>query len=171
MLRFRDQLTERDIGLILNYVDQEVAGGGGLIGSAANAQVNGLGSLATGAVVTVNFTSENYDDEDFWDIANPSRLTVPAGVSKIQLFVALQWGLNSTGARRFWSRINGSGFGDPGHIVQMGSTVGSNTGLLQSAVSGAIPVVEGDFFETQVSHNAGSDQTLVEAQFGIVVLK
>ncbi len=93
-----------------------------------------------------------YDTHGFWSAATPSRITIPAGVTKARFSgsVVLASSTNAGGVFLSFER-NGAG-GPPGagvFTVRATTTgYGNNDYQCHSAV---IPVAEGDFFELQVN--------------------
>lgn len=108
-----------------------------------------VGSTLSGADYTteaaIPLDAELYDTDGFHDSgSNPSRLTVPAGVSMVRLAGAINCGaVAATGAARMRIRKNGTPGqpGEPVHEVEPTNTFRSALG------TGALPVVPGDYFE------------------------
>jgi hypothetical protein len=43
-----------------------------------------------------------YDTDAFWSAGDPTRLTIPAGVSKVRLEGNIDWTFGGTGHRHVW---------------------------------------------------------------------
>lgn len=102
----------------------------------------------------VNFESELYDDAAIWNAGSPSRLTVPAGYTRVRMSFGLLWSWSTTYDWVVFMYKNGSAFnGSPPAF--------SFTRPSDSAISAIVPVVGGDFFQLEVSHTgAGTQQIL-----------
>lgn len=96
----------------------------------------------------------DYDTDNFFDSNYPTRLTVPAGVSKVRLISQNIWQRgNGSGWRQNVIKKNGQFFpGDP-CITVLANNV-TTTDLV--AISPPLPVQQGDFFENEVFHNDGA---------------
>ena len=51
-----------------------------------------------------------YDADAFWSAGNPTRLTVPAGFSKVRLKGNIDWAFGGSGYRHIWMHKNGALF-------------------------------------------------------------
>lgn len=60
--------------------------------------------------VTIPWDATVYDTDAFWSAGSPTRLTVPAGVSKVRLKGNLNWTFGGTGSRHIWMHQNGGPF-------------------------------------------------------------
>ena len=108
---------------------------------------------------TVNYTSQTtvpfeaaYEDTDnFWNVSNPSRLTVPAGLTKIKLFYTIHFKNVANNAEMF-SQIwkNGSILDAPGIAYDLQDNP-SNTDRYLHSVTSPIDVTAGDYFEVGVN--------------------
>jgi hypothetical protein len=131
-------------------------GGGGVSGAGFRGALVNLGvdaSIATGTQTALGWATTLYDTDGFWNGANPSRFTVPVGVSKIVVLADIQWGLSNLGDR--WVEIHRNGVeadGMPGSLV---APPGSASRGRQSLVSAPIQVGPGDYFEVKVWQNSG----------------
>ena len=107
-------------------------------------------SLNTKTTLYVPWQSTLYNTSGFWNPTNPTRLTVPKGVSKVRIAANVLWAANDTGSRLLRVKQNGNYM--PGLPYVLKTTEG--TAATQGS-SGAIPVKEGDYFELEVRHEAG----------------
>lgn len=105
------------------------------------------------------------DTDSFWSIGNPTRLTVPSGISRVRLF----WGTRFEGTATGGSFLsfptinagNVDAFAIP--VWRSGTTGQSNNQL--NGFSRAIPVNAGDYFELTVQFTmSGLDQILALSQ-------
>ncbi|MEE8606718.1 MAG: hypothetical protein V3S55_03860 [Nitrospiraceae bacterium] len=118
----------------------------------------------------ISFDTETYDIGDWHDNSvNPTRLTVPAGVTKVRLMASV-WVLLHT-ANQYISislRKNGS------TSLGMGSSrteVGTNPQMFVSSL--VVEVVEGDYFEILCDTEADTSITIASSQtaFGIEAIE
>jgi uncharacterized protein YjlB len=108
-------------------------------------------SIANATVTEVPFDQADKDIGGWWDSAAPTRLTVPAGITKVRLHAGFLWDA-VTGDRCFL------------RIIMNGATVSGGGGsdldqqysqLSQSHATPTIVVSEGDYFEVQAYQNSG----------------
>jgi hypothetical protein len=102
-------------------------------------------SVAANTETAMTFNSTIYDTDSFWSNANPSRLTVPAGVTRVVVSGNVRVTGGSTSAQ-LQLRMNG------GDVVGVGN-VNMSTGFTVAqinAVSAPISVTAGDYFEASV---------------------
>lgn len=126
----------------------------------------GLGqSIADTFTTAVAFNYESYDTDEIHDgSTNNTRLTVPAGVTKVRLSGSVAWAGNTTGRRalRMYKNGVGSFAGNP-HSTQSGYSVSHG----QSVSSGALAVTGGDYFELVVYQDSGAALDVNENVFGL----
>jgi hypothetical protein len=89
---------------------------------------------------------------------NPTRLTVPTGVSKIRLSANTVWEANTTGYRRLYVLKNGAPFA--GEFLIEAANIGSTAVMGLNAASAIINVSPGDFFELMVQQLSGGNLNL-----------
>ncbi|MDR6753811.1 hypothetical protein [Deinococcus soli (ex Cha et al. 2016)] len=93
-----------------------------------------------------------YDTDGIWSAAVPTRLVVPAGVSRVRItgFVSLQdLGAGTPGIRVCVIKKNGARFPGGQELLMAGQP------FLLPADTAAVPVVPGDYFEVCVYQNSG----------------
>lgn len=124
-------------------------------------------TMTTGVQADLDFDGEEYDTDNIHSTSvNPSRLTVPAGVTRIQCWCRL----DGTGDESFGDFIiqlvkNGSGIPVGGFHINLEQT----TSLFKfTTISTVLFVNPGDFFELRVFQNSGGDMT-VDPQFGMII--
>ena len=112
-------------------------------------------AITTATGTNLSFDTEVYDTDGFHSPSvNPSRITIPAGVSKIKLHFNCQFENNATGIRYILMHKNGSGFAGTGSLVTTASNVAS-IGNHCNISSAPITVSENDYFEARVYQNSG----------------
>ncbi len=124
-------------------------------------------TITTVSETVVTFASEAFDTDSIHDlITSNSRLTVPAGVTKIRLSASTLWQLNNTGYRQIRIKKNG---GSGGVDLNRGTYIptalsgagGAEIPLGMTLVTGIIETVAGDFFEMFVEHNRSGNLDLL----------
>ena len=106
---------------------------------------------SSGNFLTASWASASVDTDDIWSAGAPTRLTVPAGVTKVRLSATIVFATNATGVRQISVNKNGD-------IPEGGlglTTTASNIGQLLSATSSVMDVEAGDYFELRVYQNSG----------------
>lgn len=111
----------------------------------------GAKATLTGAFATssseaaITWASEDFDTDAFHDnVTNNTRITIPAGITKVILTCNIDTGTPASGVIQITIRKNGEAF--PGRAGQSEIDAGAGSELL-SLSTGPIDVVEGDFFE------------------------
>lgn len=108
---------------------------------------------------TVVWAVEDFDDANMADlVANNTRITVPAGVTRISLVAGAAF--NNNGTDCFLSiRKNG----DTDSIAQMRADQGGSGRIM--CATGILDVTAGDYFEAVVQQAGGADLSAVNATF------
>ena len=121
---------------------------GALVRKTANQSIPDITSTA------LTWDAEEYDTDAIHDNAtNNSRLTVPAGVTRVRLSAKVQWGNVAAGYRQVFIRKAGATFiGQPETIYDIDSAIYHQTDIS----SPPIVVVAGDYFEVLVYQNSGA---------------
>lgn len=103
----------------------------------------------------LEFPNEEYDDASFHDNSiNPSRLTIPIGVTCVELAANVRWEGNSTGYRvlSIWKNQDRTvGFGLPYEQLPASGNCELNV------KSGIVEVSATDYFETYIRQTSGGD--------------
>lgn len=129
--------------------DLDAAGGGSL--PHARARRTTLLSVATSTVTAVPFEAEPLDTSGFFDVAAPTRLTIPAGQGGVyQVGWNLRWAANGTGTRVSWLRPNASA------TLSYGSAIAAGNGVLAHSGVAVVPLVAGDYLELMVHQDSGA---------------
>ena len=97
---------------------------------------------STGFVI-VSWDTEDRDTDGFWSLAQPTRLVIPAGVSKIRLMAYIRSQNGPTGRYAFFKK-NGAYFIGGGGIGASAATYDI------SFTSDVINVTAGDYFELEL---------------------
>lgn len=118
-------------------------------------------------------TSENlawdqaiYDTDNFFSGGSPTRLTVPAGVTKVRVKGAVTW---DSSAFDHVARIDKNGVTGTESFSPRGDNGDIRAG--QSIQTPVIPVVAGDFFELFVSTSTASNVIVAHTYFSIEVVE
>lgn len=100
-------------------------------------------SAPASAITVINWNSAGFDDDAFWDAGTPGRITVPAGVARINLTGG--W-FSDTSAAASSSIF----FRDSAAAVVTGQRIDGALFIRQQIASGPLAVSEGDWFELAV---------------------
>ncbi|MEP3245072.1 MAG: hypothetical protein ABJN40_13000 [Sneathiella sp.] len=137
----------------------DTSGGGGGAAAFSGSMVS-LGanvSIPNSAVTALPWITENHDTDSFHDtVVDPSRFTVPSGVSTVILTAQVRWDSNAVGDRQILFQKNGSN-DYPGRPFQKTSGV---TEAVQHIVSPPLAVTGGDYFELAVWQNSGGTRNI-----------
>jgi len=104
---------------------------------------------------TVSWDLTYYNDDAFWDAGDPTRLTVPAGVTRVRLSAGIRWVQNLAGVRNVVIRSNPSGVYDANSNWAADNRPSDLTADC-TLITGIIPVVAGDYFEVAVYQDSGA---------------
>ena len=108
-------------------------------------QITSPFSWTTAGTYAVPFDEAVYDSALLWDASQPTRLTIPAGVSSIQLFAMMQ---TATGGGQFLGQVRKNGSLYPNVVPGLPQADTDTAGTDSVNLAGApIPVEEGDYFE------------------------
>jgi hypothetical protein len=131
----------------LEYAGGAAADGAGRFkGARASRSLTNQTVSTTGAWTPLIWDTEDYDTDGFYDPANPSRLTIPAGVTRVRLYGAAQVdSADQIDDNQFTFSKNGENEFSGASVSAMALGGYSNPPVVMS--SGVIDVVEGDYFE------------------------
>lgn len=142
-----------------------------LAGSGALVHATVDQTLADGTEVTLTFNTEDYDDNSFWN--GSTRMTVPTGVTRVEVFGTLTLDGAASGVYSITIEKNNS----EGYSGMAGNRA-SFEGSLGNAItvhSGPIPVTAGDFFDLKARQFSGfsldTNVAVRQSSFGIKVIK
>jgi hypothetical protein len=124
--------------------------------------------VADSTDVAIPWDATVYDTDTFWSAGNPTRLTVPAGVSKVRLKGNIDWTFGGGGYRHIWVHKNGGLF--------FGTAKESDAGDsgVQSIGTGVVNATPGDYFELVARQTSGSTRNVAADEltwFAIEVVK
>ena len=149
-----------------------IPGGGGNIGLGALLQV-GVLSIPNASITPIDFTTGSviFDDFGMFDIAQPTRLTIPSGenITRAVVYMNVQYGSNAVGFRKITDEFNGGSSPTGGIIQNMNAVSGSGSEL--NGVSMSRVVSAGDFYEANTVQTSGGNLSIVRCDFGVWVTK
>jgi hypothetical protein len=106
-----------------------------------------LNISATSTYFAIPWQSAVYDTDGFWSAGQPTRLTVPAGVTKVRMVANIEW-QTSPLAQLVEVRMNGGPAVGGGSFIVRGDS--GYTNQMRNIASAVLPVVSGDWFELMV---------------------
>ena len=101
----------------------------------------------------IPWSKVTYNNAEFWDSNNPTRLVVPKGITKVRVAGNVLWDSNATGQRMLRILKNGT--------YSLGLPYTRDVAIStapQNGTSGVIPVKEGDYFEFEAFQDSGADR-------------
>lgn len=116
----------------------------------------------------VTWAAAAYDTASFWSAGSPTRLTVPAGVTRVRLFTTLAFdtGTFATVANTSLSfRKNGNDFIGNG----FGAMASGYPNSVFTTISAVIPVVAGDYFEVRWNTSRAGTSTILSASCAFAI--
>ncbi|WP_374290226.1 hypothetical protein [Paenirhodobacter enshiensis] len=108
-------------------------------------------TVTTSTNTVVTFGVVNYNDQVGFSSSDPTKLTVPAWATSVDLIASVLFPANSTGSRTVWIRKNGTDT-----IMRSQGMGNASFGTLVQVVAESISCVEGDYFEVICWQNSGS---------------
>jgi hypothetical protein len=138
-------------------------GGGGGGGSGPCATVHRTSDYSVTSVPVTSFPWQQavFDTGGFWNSSNPSRLTIPAGVSKVRISAGIipgsDYASTSTMALSIYRNGDAS---TSGRVVQTSARADGFSGLGNSLTSGVLDVSEGDYFEVRINTSGDTSFTI-----------
>jgi hypothetical protein len=111
--------------------------------------------IPNGPLTAVDWDTPTLDTSGIWNPGNPSRLTVPAGVSKVRVWGTVRWEYHVSGIRVLFLAKNDSFDyqGAGGEVTIRPYTSGVVNTL--SCSTAPVSVSPGDYFTAQVLQNSG----------------
>lgn len=109
--------------------------------------------LPSNKYVSIPWSKVTYNNAEFWDSNNPTRLVVPKGITKVRVAGNVLWDSNATGQRMLRILKNGT--------YSLGLPYTRDVAIStapQNGTSGVIPVKEGDYFEFEAFQDSGADR-------------
>lgn len=93
-----------------------------------------------------------YNTDTIWVVGTPTRLTVPAGVTRVSLVGNANFDVNATGLRGVWFRKNGNDFVGGGNTRAAPNAAQQ---IILNVSSAVLVVIAGDYFELFVYQTSG----------------
>lgn len=112
-------------------------------------------SIGDNSTTPISWHQAINDSMGGWNIGAPTRITIPAGVSKVRFSGGTRWASNGTGIRQAYVAKNGgTGFdGEPANCL-----LPPPSNPLWQTLNGAIvDVTPGDYFEFFVIQKSGAN--------------
>ncbi|MBI1386716.1 MAG: DUF2793 domain-containing protein [Rhizobiales bacterium] len=149
-------LIDKDTGTV-TFPNTTIGGGGGAYRGAL-VQLSASESIPNNTFTVVPWDAEAYDTDAIWSAGNPSRLTVPSGVTKIQILGHCAWNSNATGGRAARLSKNGNSMTEYSAFANDSANA---SGVHGAPVLGPIiEVTGGDYFEIEVFQSSGGNLDL-----------
>lgn len=98
-----------------------------------------------------------YNTDGYWNPENPTRLTVPRGVTKVRISASILWENNDVGYRQLRVKQNNQYIHGLIYNRYLATTTAGNT-----TAGAVIDVKEGDYFELEASQTSGVTLNLRE---------
>lgn len=135
----------------------------------AQLKLTGNKTYNAGATSAVAWDASVRDSEGFWNSAAPTRLTVPAGVTKVRVGINIKWEY-TTGRRDFMVLKNGVEFAGMPFMQSREDTGAYESGY--NGISAVIDVVAGDYFEAYIYKDSSQViQAAAQTWFAIEVVE
>ena len=121
-------------------------------------------TLVTGNGEILDWEAEIYDYGGWHDNStNPSRLTVPAGVSRVKVSASVQFAAHATGQRRIYLRKDTAFWGGSGGFNELQPVANGTDVHFITGHSATMEVVAGNYFEIWAWQNRGGDLDVLSA--------
>jgi len=121
-------------------------------------------ALANNDWTQVTWTTQDADELDMWDVANPGWITIPGGVYAIQLDLNLQIDANGVGYRAVKLRRsvnNGSTFVDFNYIPITSMSALSAVDTYLHLSTSTLPVTPGEIYAVYAYQDSGGSLNIV----------
>lgn len=117
-------------------------------------------SIPNGSWTAVNMETETYDTDGFHEgVTNPSRLTIPSGVSRVKLTWNLDFSNNGSGTYRA-SVLYKNGASVSGSQQPSKTVTGAVVGYPTQGTTSVLEVSEGDYFQLMCAQDSGGNLAL-----------
>ncbi|RWO39492.1 MAG: hypothetical protein EOS11_22120 [Mesorhizobium sp.] len=125
-----------------------------------------LTGVATGT--SVAWQAAVRDTDSFWTAGSATRITIPAGITKVRLFGSIEFeALGTAGSVGAFPLKNGSAFAAPDMYASEHARSGTTgfTANRSAFFTSILDVTAGNYFELQAAFNmAGQDQVLAHVR-------
>jgi hypothetical protein len=122
------------------------------MGASALVRLSANQTISTGTLTKVSWGSVVHDEANFWAAGNPTRLTVPPGITEAIVSAYAAFPNNGTGDR--WIVIRYNDVTEVASMILPNSPVSDNDRIY--AQTPVLKVTPGDFFEVQVWQASGA---------------
>ena len=144
-------IEEKNLELIYDGVKFRAA-----IQSGAFIELASNYELSDNTLTNIPYTILKYDTDGFYNPAEPTKFTIPAGVKVVRVGGMFDWAINANGRREMVIRKNsGASFPSAAAVLPV-DTVRTTVPI----VSPPVRVEEGDFFEMRVRQTSGGSLNL-----------
>lgn len=128
----------------------------------ATAKLTSNETVSSGVTTFIPWEQVLADKYGSWDVAQPTRLTVPdeAGLTHARLGASVDWNTSLDGPYVMRIFKNGAVL-DPCPSDREDPLPGSGSRFTTHFVSPLVPVAAGDYFELVVNQTSGSDRTIL----------
>lgn len=129
------------------------AAAAGIPGALLVLSAGSVQTIADATPTAASWSTVQYDDLSFWSAGNPTRITIPADVTRVRLSAGIRWTANGTGERKLKIRSNPAGTYEADSIWASDDRPSDDTGDA-TIVTPPINVVEGMYFELIVEQDS-----------------
>lgn len=145
--------------ILLNY--QAYAFDGAMLGLSANQAISPQNNNQV-----ISWGNVDYDTLGFWSSSQPTRFTIPSGVSKVRLTVSQVYEGNCSGFRQLIILKNRSmpanfGWFRGDTVINATAVCGTTTDI--QGVTPIIPVIAGDYFEATGLQTGSASLNLLQS--------
>jgi hypothetical protein len=113
--------------------------------------ISAVQSIANSTWTAINWTDEDFDTDNFHDTStNKSRITIPAGISKVVFTAGWDWTPNVGGNRSHSIKKNGTTF----LVTSLNGLAGGGYSC-GTLTTGPMTVEANDYFELRVFQSSG----------------
>lgn len=122
-------------------------------------------SIATSTPTDISFATEELDPIQAWVVGTPTRLTVPAGVSRVSLRASVRWDAGVVSSRFLQILLNGTTL-----VAQDNRTISGGASVSSQTCIGEVAVSPGDYFTAVVTQDTGGALFVTYAQMTMEVI-
>lgn len=156
-------LTVDGDGIVTAVTTEPISGGGG--GGAAFAgallQRSTDQAIANNTNVVLSWTSALYQEGfTFWNVASPTRFTIPPGVLLVRITAQIRFNASATGERALMVWKNGLA-PYPGYGRALANSVAATQESGMFVSTAVIPVITGDYFDIQTFQTSGASRNMI----------
>lgn len=126
----------------------------------------------------IGWDTTNYDTDGFWSVGNSTRITIPAGISKVRFNVSVRFNTAAESGTLFVAITKNGLTSEAGYSNAIMSVRSGTTGFGNNTYMGFTPVIDvedGDYFEVRITKSgmASVDEILTGSNtfFGVEVVE